>query len=883
MPEMTTISKAELDNLKERAKILAADKAYLQLTIQMMNRLSAVSGLENVVDGLLKAISDAIGGVNTILYYLIDHDTFYADVYGNKQQLESIDDVSVNKVMTTHEPIEQEQPFSNTKMLTPEFTKAFTWIVPLLVGNELVGVLKMEYLHISMRELSKQLPTFFSFAALVLKNEILGYTRLKEAYDGLAREVVVRKQTEEELRRFNETLEERVAARTAELQDANKQLRENELQIRSLLDKSEKSRLALLSILEDERMIESALKEQYSTLHGIIESTDALIFSIDRKYNYTSFNEKHAAAMKAFYGVEIEIGHSFLDYITVAEDRDTAKSNFDRTLAGEHLTEEAYSGKEPELHRYFRISHSPIRDDHGNVIGIVVLAQDLTDRKLAESALQESERRFEELLKEINLAAIILDINGNITFINDFLLELTGGSRTSVLGSNLLDFSIPQDRKKELKRVFVDSIAEDKVPQEYEFEIITTEDELHTIVLNNVTIHDMAGKVVGVASIGNDVTEQRRAAEEIRDSRKQVLDILESVTDGFFALDNDWRFTYINHRAEELFGIERVNLLFRPIWQILAKEEVPVIFEQFHLSKRQMTPISFEEFIPRFGKWLEIHTYSYENGLSVYFHDITDRKQMEKALRESEELNRLTLSNITDALFLVDDAGSFIYICPNVDVIFGYSLNEVQAIGNINYLLGKELFKHTELEASQKLTNIELEIKDKFGKIHVLLINILHVNIKGGTRLYICRDITERKKAEQERETMRIKIEAERSFLEAVIQQMPIGVIIAEAPLGNVIAGNKSFERIWRLPFREANLIEAHERFKLFHRQNNRLYKLEERPLYRAINKGEVVKNEIMKFMRGDGSFGVISESAAPIYNQKGRIIAAVTVFEEVS
>jgi transcriptional regulator with PAS, ATPase and Fis domain len=82
---------------------------------------------------------------------------------------------------------------------------------------------------------------------------------------------------------------------------------------------------------------ENALRQQYSMLEGIINSSDAPIFSVDKQYRYTSFNRTHASVMKAIYGRDIELGQSLLDYMTVAEDREEAKRNLDRTLAGEHV------------------------------------------------------------------------------------------------------------------------------------------------------------------------------------------------------------------------------------------------------------------------------------------------------------------------------------------------------------------------------------------------------------------------------------------------------------------------------------------------------------------------------------------------------------------
>jgi PAS domain S-box-containing protein len=157
------------------------------------------------------------------------------------------------------------------------------------------------------------------------------------------------------------------------------------------------------------------------------------------------------------------------------------------------------------------------------------------------------------------------------------------------------------------------------------------------------------------------------------------------------------------------------------------------------------------------------------NELAADFQHMSDALEARQAqLQESEELNRLTLSNIVDAVFVTDDAGSFIYICPNVDIIFGYSVQEVQDIGNIEHLLGKELFSPDDLKTSQRLTNIEREIGDKFGRTHTLIINVVRVDIKGGTHLYTCHDITEIKKAE---EALRNSEARQRQRLEALVEE----------------------------------------------------------------------------------------------------------------
>ncbi len=140
--------------------------------------------------------------------------------------------------------------------------------------------------------------------------------------------------------------------------------------------------------------------------------------------------------------------------------------------------------------------------------------------------------------------------------------------------------------------------------------------------------------------------------------------------------------------------------------------------------------------------------------------EIEERKKVETELIESEELHRITLSNISDAVFITDNDGTFTFICPNVNFIFGYSLKEVQAMSNISKLLGDDLFSHDELISLSEIANIERTIADKSGSQHAMLINVKHVSIKGGTVLYTCHDITERKQDQEEQTRLRLRLEA---------------------------------------------------------------------------------------------------------------------------
>ena len=191
--------------------------------------------------------------------------------------------------------------------------------------------------------------------------------------------------------------------------------------------------------------------------------------------------------------------------------------------------------------------------------------------------------------------------------------------------------------------------------------------------------------------------------------------------------------------------------------------DIPIIFltavtdphdkaKGFHLGAVDYItkPFQAEEVLARVSTHLSLHIMRkrVEAQNAQLQQEISERQQAEAALRESEELHRLTLGNISDAVFLTDDTGAFTFVCPNADAIFGYTSQELEASGNIARLLGNGFFDPAELDAVGEISNIEREIVDKAGNVHCALVTVKRVSVKGGTRLFTCRDITERKRAD---------------------------------------------------------------------------------------------------------------------------------------
>lgn len=224
----------------------------------------------------------------------------------------------------------------------------------------------------------------------------------------------------------------------------------------------------------------------------------------------------------------------------------------------------------------------------------------------------------------------------------------------------------------------------------------------------------------------------------------------------FLMVDGTGQVSRMNPACEELVGCAHGEAIGRDVSHLFRGEDTDAMLQLIESSRRSESLGRVVEHRCADGKtraieWTFRRAPATVQGCEEIIGtgaDLTERRQAETSLRESEELHRLTLSTISDAVFITDDEGRFVYICPNVFFIFALPRDEVIQLEKIFAILPELRFDFDQLHRTGELENIECSACDKLGERHDLLVTIKRVSIAGGSMLFTCRDITQRKRME---------------------------------------------------------------------------------------------------------------------------------------
>jgi len=294
-------------------------------------------------------------------------------------------------------------------------------------------------------------------------------------------------------------------------------------------------------------------------------------------------------------------------------------------------------------------------------------------------------------------------------------------------------------------------------------------------VTDYVVVEEPTGETVeAVRSRIEAVLQSAEQARVRRERARQFDAVFHDTQTATWVLDADGRLERANRAAREL--LDEDPTVGEPFWNLpwwaetrATRTDVRRLVEQA-LDGTSGTATIWDPLDGTARRVLDLSVRPVENehgdlvSVVVRGVDITDRVTLERDLRRSEELHRVTLNNMTDTVLITDEDGEYTYVCPNVHFVFGYTAEEIRAQGTIDRLLGEDLFDRDELAENGILKNIECTATDRAGREHTLLVNVREVDIQGGTLLYSCRDITKRKQREEALATLQ---ELARAFLYA--------------------------------------------------------------------------------------------------------------------
>ncbi|MHB1002130.1 MAG: PAS domain S-box protein [Armatimonadota bacterium] len=642
----------------------------------------------------------------------------------------------------------------------------------------------------------------------------------------------------------------------------------------------------VMSDITDRKNTENALHESEARLRALIENLPFDFWANDEEGRYTMQNSVCIKHWGNLIGLNPEV-LNYPQYI-----KDLWISNNNRALTGEVVKGEAEYAFDVEKVTNYNII-SPVRTND-KITGIVGINIDITEMKRVEEALKKERNKAKTYLDIVGVIMIVIDKDLTVSLINKKGREMLGCSEEEIIGKNWIENFIPVNIRSNVKDVF-QALMQGNVEsiEYYENPILTCSGEERLIAWHNTILRDESGNVTSALASGQDITEQRRAENELRDSEEKFRMLFDNANDAIllsvlsgtgttrkFIAANAVALRRLGYSLDELLSMspedisppERLDEL-KHIYDALNTDR-RVTWEWEHVAKdKRIIPVEISS---------HMFTMKGRQVVISVARDITERKQAEDALKESQQKLMDIINFLPDATVVADKDGRIIAWNLAMEEMTGVKAEDI--LNKADYSVGSAIYGVKRPALIDLIFKPEKELEKYYSFIKrdngVLTaetyVESRDIYIWGRTRpLYdshgnlvgaieSVRDITERKRYEE-------AIMASEQNFKSLFEYIPAAVFGYNRD-GIIIQVNPTFEQTFRYTSDE---IIGKSMFDTIVRPEN---KDSTQEIINKVFSGEVIRNIEWNDIKNDGTYVWVLTNTTPVRDANGKIIMGISL-----
>jgi PAS domain S-box-containing protein len=559
--------------------------------------------------------------------------------------------------------------------------------------------------------------------------------------------------------------------------------------------------LVIIRDLTERKRAETVLRESEQRYRVLFEGAPMIVYALDSAGRFTALNpafERVTGWARAEW-----LGRSFAE-IVPPQDLPEMQQVFQNALSGElpKYAERHILSKTGAILTVDLLGLPRMENDQ--IVGVTGFALDITERKRAEQSLRESEERWRTYVEQANDLIFALDASGRLTLANRALCAALGYTAEELVGKSPLEFIAPEARAAAmtaLTRVFNGEDVD-----YFEAEVIARDQQSIALeIRGRKLLQD--GKIAGTFHIARDISERKRAEEALRTSEENYRHLFENATIGIFHSLPEGRFLRVNPALARMLGYASPEEMVALVTNISTQ----IYVDSRRRGELYATTLEQSDWVYAENRYrrkdggiitanLSVRKVLDAKGAVAYLEglveDITERKRVEDALRESEEKYRALVENVNEVIYTQDLAGRFTYVSPVVTRLSAYTPDDLIGMNFGEFVHPDDLpglLESLSQTMRGEIAPFEYRIFDKNGEVRYIRTSSRLI-VKEGVAVGltgVMTDLTERKRAEAE-------LAQSLSLLEAAFDSTADGLLVVDSH-GKITQSNRKFAEMWRI------------------------------------------------------------------------------------